>query len=184
MADDIANAEERRGRPTLYTKELGDLICQLLSEGRTLRDVCRDEGMPNEATVRGWALRDDTEARPGFFTQYAHAREIGYYAMADETLEISDDGRNDWMTRKQGEDAVEVVNQEAIARSRLRVDTRKWLLSKALPKVFGERVIHAGDADNPVVTKETGFDRESARRLAFALAEAARGSGEGGTEGD
>lgn len=172
---DTETAGDERGRPSVYTKELGDRICALLSEGRTLRDVCRDEGMPNEATVRGWALKDDEQARPGFFTQYARAREIGYYAMADETLEISDDGTNDWMKRTQGDDTIDVVNNEAIARSRLRVDTRKWLLSKALPKIYGDRVIHAGDAENPVVTQEVGeSDRAAARKVAMLLAKGVR----------
>ena len=57
-------------------------------------------------------------------------------AMADETLEISDDGTNDWMKDNEGYK----VNGEHVARSRLRVDTRKWLLSKALPKIFGDKL--------------------------------------------
>ena len=144
-------ADDQRGRPSLYTPELGDHICELLAQGRTLRDVCRDEHMPNEATVRGWALKDDEEARPGFFTQYTRAREIGYHAMADETLEISDDAHNDWMVRHGDDDAGWQSNGENIQRSRLRVDTRKWLLSKALPKIYGDKVtqVHEG-GDKPI----------------------------------
>lgn len=158
--------------PTGFTKEIAERICAELASGRTLRDVCRDEGMPPESTIRGWVLDD----REGFSAQYTRAREFGYLSMADETLEISDDGRNDWMERGHGDgDPVEVVNHEAIARSRLRVDTRKWLLSKALPKIFGDRIIHAGDADNPVVTQEVG-ERELARRIALALHRGAAGN--------
>lgn len=91
--------------------------------------------MPSESAVRAWVLED----RDGFSAQYTRAREIGYHAMADELLEISDDGTNDWMKRTQGEDTIDVVNNEAIARSRLRVDTRKWMLSKALPKIYGDK---------------------------------------------
>ena len=107
--------------------------------------------MPNEATVRGWALKADEEARPGFFTQYTRAREIGYHAMADETLEISDDAHNDWMARHGEDDAGWQTNGENIQRSRLRVDTRKWLLSKALPKIYGDKVtqVHEG-GDKPI----------------------------------
>ena len=103
----------------------------------TLREVCRQDGMPPESTVREWVAAD----REGFAAQYARAREIGYQTMADELLEISDDGSNDFMLRKRGDDEIETVNQEAINRSRLRVDTRKWLLSKALPKVYGDRLV-------------------------------------------
>ena len=113
----------------------------------TLREVCRGEGMPTEACVRTWAYED----RSGFYSQYARAREIGYQAMADEVLEISDDGTNDWMER-QGDDGKSAfaLNGEHVQRSRLRVDTRKWLLSKALPKIYGDKVQVGGDPDNPV----------------------------------
>lgn len=131
-----------RGRPTVFTPKRARQICEMLAEGRTLRDVCRDETLPAESTVRAWALED----REGFSAQYARAREIGYHAMADETLEISDDGRNDWMERNSPDNPGWDVNGEHMQRSRLRVDTRKWLLSKALPKVYGDKVAleHSG----------------------------------------
>lgn len=115
-----------------FTREVADNILDGLAEGMTLREVCRQEGMPPESTVRLWVMDD----RDGFAAQYARAREIGYQAMADELLEISDDGRNDWVER----DGEAVYNGDHVARSRLRVDTRKWLLSKALPKVYGDKV--------------------------------------------
>lgn len=170
MADTETLEGRERGRPSEYTPEIASKLCAELSTGRTLRDVCRDDGMPPESTVRGWVLDD----REGFAAQYTRARELGYHSMADETLEISDDGSNDWMERGHGEDdPVEVVNHEAIARSRLRVDTRKWLLSKALPKIYGERVtnIHEG-GDKPV--QVDGDDRDVARRVAFLLTKGER----------
>lgn len=57
--------------------------------------------------------------------------------MADELLEISDDGLNDRMV---DDDGNERIDYDHIARSRLRVDTRKWLLSKALPKIYGDKI--------------------------------------------
>lgn len=138
-----------QGRPSTFTAELATEICRKLSEGQTLREVCRHESLPSESTVRGWALDD----REGFSAQYTRAREIGYLAMADELLEVADDGRNDWIER-QDEDskASFVLNGEHVQRSRLRVDTRKWMLSKALPKIFGDRVTqeHTSDPANPV----------------------------------
>jgi hypothetical protein len=122
------------GRPASFTAELATEICRRLAVGGTLRAVCRDRGMPPESTVREWALAD----RDGFAAQYARAREIGYQAMADELPEIADDGRND--------------SAENVARSRLRVDTRKWLLSKALPKVFGDALQVTGKIDSTTST--------------------------------
>lgn len=135
-----------RGRPTDYTVELAAMICTELATGRSLRDVCSGDDMPAESTVRLWAVED----RDGFSAQYMKAREIGYQSMADELLEIADDGRNDWMERRGEEDAGWQANGEHIQRSRLRVDTRKWMLSKVLPKVYGEKVTLGGDPDNPV----------------------------------
>lgn len=130
-------AENERGRPSEFTAEVAQQICSRLAEGRTLRDVCRDDDMPSESTVRTWA----NDNREGFYAQYARAREIGYHAMADEALEIADDGTNDWVERRrQDGSAEEVVDSEHVTRSRLRVDTRKWLLSKALPKIYGDKI--------------------------------------------
>lgn len=138
-----------RGRPSTYSRDLADEICRRLSEGRTLRDVCRDTGMPAESTVRTWAL-DDREA---FSAQYARAREIGYHAMADELLEIADDGRNDWVERATDDGKpARTPSPENVQRSRLRVDTRKWLLGKALPKLYGNRL--AVDANVATISHE------------------------------
>jgi hypothetical protein len=116
-----------------YTQEVADEICALLESGESLNAVCKRDRMPLEQTVRGWA-RDDRE---GFAAKYARAREIGYLRLADEILEISDDGTRDTYKDEAG---VERTDQDHIARSRLRVDSRKWLLSKMLPKVFGDKI--------------------------------------------
>jgi hypothetical protein len=116
--------------------ELADQICDQLAGGMTLRELCRAKAMPDERTVRRWAL-DDKE---GFAEKYSRAREIGYQSMADEMLEIADDGSNDWMLRKESGKELHVLNGEHIQRSRPRLDTRKWLLSKALPKIYGDRL--------------------------------------------
>ena len=102
--------------------------------------------MPSESTVRTWAVED----REGFSTHYTKAREIGYHVMADELMDIADDGRNDWMERRGSEDAGWVSNGEHIQRSRLRVDTRKWMLSKMLPKLYGDKIEVSGKDGGPV----------------------------------
>ena len=140
---------KKRGRPLTYTREVADQICRDLAHGKTLKETCRQDGMPPESTVRLWAL-DDVD---GFAARYARAREIGYHSMADELLEISDDARNDWMERNAEENAGWEANGEHLQRSRLRVDTRKWMLAKALPKIYGEKqqVEHTGGVNITVV---------------------------------
>ena len=126
----------KRGRPTLYTPEIAVEICERLATGESLRSVCRDDRYPHEATVRLWAMNDVD----GFSTRYAIARDLGADAIADEIIEISDDGTNDWMDRQRPDGSTErVVDHEHVNRSRLRVDSRKWLLSKLVPKRYGDR---------------------------------------------
>jgi len=124
------------GRPSLYSPEIAETICKRLAEGESLRAVCRDNEMPSEVTVRRWVL-DDHE---GFSAQYTRAREAQAHAIADELLEISDDGSNDWMERNDKDNPGWQLNGEHVQRSKLRADTRKWLLAKMLPKVYGERL--------------------------------------------
>lgn len=123
------------GRPSKYTKALSDRICSQLSEGISLRTVCLAEDMPSKQTVFSW-LRTHKE----FLDQYAHAKTASAEAMAEEILDIADDGTNDWMTRKFGKEEIEVPNNEVLQRSKLRVDTRKWLMSKMQPKKYGDKL--------------------------------------------
>jgi hypothetical protein len=133
------------GRPPMYTPELAAEVCKRISEGESLRQVCRDESMPSTTTVMKWAREI-----PEFAQQYANAREALLEHWAEEINEIADDGSNDWIKREKEEGRVEiVVDAEHIARSRLRVDTRKWLLSKLAAKKYGDKV-EIGGGDRPI----------------------------------
>jgi hypothetical protein len=99
--------------------------------GNSLRSVCASDKMPSAVTVFAW-LRTNDE----FLKQYTRAKEEAADAMADEILDISDDGRNDWMEARGGY----VVNREATERSKLRVETRKWIMAKMKPKKYGDKL--------------------------------------------
>lgn len=118
---------------TVYTPELALRICALMAEGNSLRSICRADGMPAESTVRLWAVED----RDGFSAQYARAREAQMEALGEDILEIADDAKGDVAV---AEDGTETVNQEHIQRSKLRVDARKWLMSKIAPKRYGDKI--------------------------------------------
>lgn len=167
------------GRPTKFTPELGKEICRRLALGESLRGITKDDHMPDVGTVIRWLFEDDFEGQTMFMdfrTQYEKARITQMHMLAQELLEIADDGTNDYMTResKSGEE-YEVVNKEHVQRSRLRVDTRKWLLSKVLPKVYGEKVVQeiTGKDGGPIEYTEKS-DIQLAREIAFALDKAAR----------
>jgi hypothetical protein len=124
---------------------MADEICARLETGRSLLNVCQDEDLPARSTVLRWI-----EQNEAFRDKYAGAREKGYRAMAEEILAISDDTSKDYIERKDGSRA---VDHEHVNRSRLRVDTRKWLLSKVLPKIYGDKVELSGPDGGPLVVK-------------------------------
>lgn len=125
------------GRPSDYTPELAEAVCMRIAEGESLRMVCRDEAMPDKSTILRWIGRHED-----FRDQYARAKEIGIESLAEELFEIADDGTNDWMELTDSEDNKYgyKANGEHIQRSKLRIDTRKWYLSKIVPKKYGDRI--------------------------------------------
>jgi len=145
------------GRPTIFTKELGDSICAKLAMGQSLRTVLMGEEMPSMVTVFSW-LRTNEE----FLNQYARAKEESADALSDEILDIADDGSNDWMEIHKGGYTSTIVDQEAVQRSKLRVDTRKWIASKMKPKKYGDKVdvTSAGEAikGNTIILKDYDDD--------------------------
>lgn len=118
------------GRPSVYSDELADTICERIAMGESLRSICRDESTPAMSTVFKWLNENQV-----FSDQYARAREEQAETLADEIVDIADETHNDWDVNDKG---YEVVNSEAIARSRLRVEARKWVASKLKPKKYGE----------------------------------------------
>lgn len=132
------------GRPSTYTPEIAAAICEQLAAGNSLRRICEAEGMPPAPTVRLWVIDD----REGFAAQYTRARDAALDSMADDVMDIADDSRNDWMDRETKLGNIRVVDREALERSRLRFDARRWYLSKLAPKRYGDRIENRlADAD-------------------------------------
>lgn len=123
-------------RPSSYKQETANEICERLTQGESLRAICRDDHMPDCVTVFRW-LRTNDEFR----SQYARAREEQAENMAGEILAIADDSRGDTEIRMDAKgNEYEAPDHEWMARAKLRVDTRKWLMSKLAPKKYGDRV--------------------------------------------
>ena len=119
--------QQSRGRPSAYSEKIAAEVCERLAAGESLRAICRDGHMPPESTIRGWAIEDYS----GFSARYARAREIQTERYAEEILQIADADYT-------GPDGT--TDNALIQQARLRVDSRKWLLSKMLPKRYGDRV--------------------------------------------
>lgn len=128
---------EKRGRGRQAQDEPFDdkqaKFLQLIIDGGTWNSARRDLRIGN-STITRW-LREDEEFRE----QYARAIDIRADTIFEEILEIADDGSNDWMQRHFGDDVRWVENGEAIRRSALRIDARKWMLGKMKPKVYGDK---------------------------------------------
>jgi hypothetical protein len=101
-----------------FTPELFGAICDRIASGESLRSIVRDEDMPSKSTVMKW-LKQDAELAD----QYARARQDQADHYVDEIIAIADDALDP-------------------QKARLQIDTRKWVASKLLPKVYGDKVSH------------------------------------------
>jgi len=132
-------------RPTKYTKDLADKICEKLACGESMRTVCKPESMPSMQTVFSW-LR----TLPDFLEQYTRAKQESADALVEEMIDIADDWSNDFMEIKKWDEYYNVENKEVTNRSKLRVETRKWIASKLKPKKYGDKLELWGDPDQPL----------------------------------
>lgn len=144
-------------RPTSYTPELGDRICEELADGKSLRTICSPDDMPNRSTVFRWLARGAAGApdTAEFCDQYARARESQADAIADEVLAIADEPLVGTITvdKQQSvgrgehahlEDVTETTTKDGVERSRLMIDARKWFAGKLNPKKYGPKIQHDG----------------------------------------
>ncbi len=105
------------GRPTDYTQEIGDLICEGVSRKTPLARLCDDnESLPNPRTVYRW-LRTHKD----FCQNYTRAKEDQADYLVEEALEIADDS------------SIEPADK------RIRVDTRKWVAARFNAKKYSDK---------------------------------------------
>lgn len=152
------------GAPRKYDREaVSEYVCSELKRGRSLESICKEDGMPHVATFLDWVAADPE----GLGQDYAQAREIGYSLLADEIIAIADK-THEWVTIQElDEDGKPLfdakgaprlkqvllpLNSDVVAHKRVQIDTRKWMLSKMLPKVYGDKVTqeHTGANGGPI----------------------------------
>ena len=122
------------GRPTDYNEETTTKMCERIATGDSVRTICSDEDMPSVVTFFAWAAK-----YPEFLKRYEEAKVLQADFLAEEMLSIADDGTNDYMETLDDEGGVSYkINGEHVQRSRLRLDTRKWIASKLKPKKYGD----------------------------------------------
>ena len=122
------------GRPSSYTDEIAQTICERIAQGESVRAICEDDDMPAQSSVYLWLTKNKQ-----FSEQYAHAREGQCEHFLEEIMEIADE---------------EPEFHHHVGWARNRIDTRKWAMSKLAPKKYGDKILHAGHDDGPVKIEE------------------------------
>jgi hypothetical protein len=149
-------------KPFPWTAAIEEEILSRIAKGQALRTVCADDWLPGVDT---FYKRVQSDA--GFSERYARAKERLADAIFEECLAIADSQEGD-MIEVDGE---ERVNHDAIARAKLRIDTRKWMAGKLRPKVYGDKQVIEGPGPDGSHTVNTNLSEvELARRVAFTLA--------------
>lgn len=130
------------GRPSKYSKEWRDKICEHLISGKSLTSFCKEDGNPSISMVFRWLQK-----HKAFREQYRYAREVQAQVLFDQCVDIADDSRNDFMEKvgRNGE-VYEAVDHENINRSRLRIDTRQYAAKLMAPKLYNDRYVDPDDA--------------------------------------
>lgn len=120
------------GRPTMYSLALGKKICRAISVTTdSMTAICsRNADFPVRETIWEWRLD-----HPDFANMYDIAKRAQADLLVEEIKDIADDSARD---NKHNANGDIVCDSEWVARSRLRVDTRKWIACKLLPKVYGD----------------------------------------------
>lgn len=134
------------GRPSLKTPELIEAICARLEKGEPLAQICRDDGMPGLRTAHEWRETD-----PEVSAAFARAREIGFDAIANDSLAIIDE-RPEYVVAMIGDDATEKrIDSASVQWAKNRAEHRLKLLAKWDPKRYGEKLgLVGGDGEGPV----------------------------------
>lgn len=140
-----------------YTVELAVKICDLISESQVgLKTLCKqNDWMPSSSTVKKWIRQDRKENESdneGFATLYARAKEEQADALVEEMLDIADNKTEDKIATEYGESG----NSVAVARDKLRIDTRKFIAAKLRPKKYGDKLDLGGTVEQIIKVRVQG----------------------------
>lgn len=125
-----------------YDKEIVfKSILSEIEEGASLRSVLRSDNMPTQKTFFDWLNNDEDKVK-----QYMRACEVRADSIFEDILEIADNASGDKKYTESGE----IMDAEYVARSRIRIDARKWMLGKMQPKKYSDKTILSNDEDNPI----------------------------------
>ncbi len=155
---------------TSFTPEIGELVCELIAEGQSLRQIALRDSMPTVSTMMLWASKGDAgdERYQAFAEQYVRAMAVRADYMAEQLIDIADDASHDIFVDDEGN---ERVNFDNIQRAKLRIETRKWLMGKMKPKKYGDKITneHTGADGGPIQTQDVTLTPKEAKAISQAL---------------
>lgn len=137
-------------------KAFKKIIHLIANEKMSLRAALKEPETPSSETFYKWLSDDEIKAK-----QYAHACEERADSIFEEILNIADDGTNDYMTNKNGD---EILNSEHVQRSKLRLEARKWVLAKMNPKKYGDKLDLTTGGENMNKRPEFVFVNKSRKK--------------------
>jgi hypothetical protein len=133
--------ELTRRRPVEYSEELASQICGMIASGISLKRISQIPGMPSRSAILQWIVENRF---PSLTERYRRARAVWLEGLADDLLDLADAPYKrliETRVTKNGSTVTrEVIDYEAVRARALQIDARKWLLSKLLPKVYGDFV--------------------------------------------
>ena len=142
----MSDTKRKTGRPSKYSDELAEKICEKIANGRSLRSICAEDGMPSAVTVCKW-LSENEE----FSKQYARAREEQADYFAEEIIEIADSAE---------------AESAAVSKAKLQIDARKWAASKIAPKKYGDKQEIDVKSSDGSMRPSVRLDAEEFRKIA------------------
>lgn len=170
----------KMGRPTEYSAELAAEFCAYLSRGMSLRTACKQKGMPGITTIFRWLSLSNAELwRDDFREQYARAKQEAADMLAEDILDIANTPLVGQVTvtkttkDKDGNDVTvtETRNEDMLGHRRLQIDTRKFLMAKMKPKVYGDKMDLTSDGEKLEIGRGMSIEEINA---VLARAEAER----------
>ncbi|MDU4876072.1 MAG: hypothetical protein E6X67_06660 [Neisseria subflava] len=142
----MSDTKRKLGRPTDYTKDMADKICEKISGGLSLRAICAEPGMPARGTVYRWLIEN-----ADFQDQYTRAREKQADYFAEEIIEIADSAE---------------AESAAVSKAKLQIDARKWAASKIAPKKYGDKQEIDVKSSDGSMRPSVRLDAEEFRKIA------------------
>lgn len=142
----MSDTKRKTGRPSKYSDEMAEKICEKIANGRSLRSICAEDGVPPMKTIYRWL-----EANEEFRHQYARARDKQADYFAEEIIEIADSAE---------------AESAAVSKAKLQIDARKWAASKIAPKKYGDKQEIDVKSSDGSMTPAVRLNAEEFRKIA------------------